>query len=147
MTAETARRGPRLLGRTPVLTEETQWELFHDAFLACELICRELAKYQYYWDARTVWLMEHAGEAGTPRFEERRAKRNAMATRWNELRLDFQHAARMAQGYAEILGPDRFETIWERYGVDYRRQRGDRMDIYLTQWREWLTFNPETCPF
>jgi hypothetical protein len=109
-------------------------------------VATEYAKYQYYWDQRTIWLAENKHLWDTPLYQERRQKRQAMTARWNEIRLEFVDHAGNVQAYAEILGKTNFDEIKERYGLDYSRL-GKTIDVYLVQWKENLYWNPEPPPF
>jgi hypothetical protein len=129
------------------LSIERRWELYDDAFQPCYDAAREWAKYRYYWDARTRWLFDHAGERDTARFLERRAKRQSMIEPMNQREQAFLELAFDAQECARWnLGPEFFADIKERYDVDYRRT-GTSIDVFVNQWAFHLTWNPEPCPF
>lgn len=126
---------------------EQAWQLYDDAFQPCYDLAVERAKYQWYWHQRTGWLIDHASEAGTARFQERRAKRLGMTDRMNAIELEFVRLAFLAQECARWnLGEPHCAEILERYGVDYRRV-GQTLDIFAFQWREHMTWNPEQPPF
>jgi hypothetical protein len=129
------------------LSIDRRWELYDDAFQPCYDAAREWAKYRYYWDARTRWLFDHANERDTAQFLERRAKRNGMTGAMNEREQAFALLAFDAQECARWnLGPEFFDEIRERYGVDYSRT-GNSIEVFMRQWEVHLFWNPTPPPF
>ena len=108
----------------------------------------EYAKYQWYWNARTQWLAEHSDERNLDRYRTNWEKRQAMTTRFNELRELVLEHGRAVQACAMALGTETALTLKDdwRYRLDFT-QTGDTLSVVLHQWRDHLAYNPEQPPF
>lgn len=109
---------------------------------------QEYARYQWYWNARTTWLAEHSEERHTERYRTNWDKRQRMTVRFNELREDLIEHARIVQACALCLGSDVVATLKDdyRFRLDLSKT-GQTLDVYLKQWAEHLSYNPEEPPF
>jgi hypothetical protein len=95
---------------------------------------------------RHIWLRD-IDNFDDPDYDRLQQKAREIDSRLSEIRETYIRNARAARVQAFNCSPGVRETLFSRFGLDYRETTGDSEADINRQWRHVVELCEETCPF